>query len=168
MEASSFSTRPRTASVVCRPAALAWRSISTASAMACGVSSLARIPDKTRTSMILAADVHACDCKTRLNRKRRLPGLMPFAAHLTRRKGGVRRAAWSRQACCAALQSALVSNQQVVYALRPEARSRINTLFMGSVLLGGAAGSALATVAWSRFGWAPLRRRWLSRFRSVA
>ncbi|PKA39498.1 MFS transporter [Rhizobium sullae] len=52
------------------------------------------------------------------------------------------------------IQSALISNQHIVYALDSEARSRLNTIFMTAMFLGGAAGAALATSAWGYAGWA--------------
>lgn len=51
------------------------------------------------------------------------------------------------------IQSALVSNQHIVYALDQNARSRLNTVFMTAMFLGGAAGAALASIAWSKAGW---------------
>ncbi|MFI9626099.1 MFS transporter [Streptomyces sp. NPDC052042] len=52
-----------------------------------------------------------------------------------------------------AQQAGLNSCQNVIYALRPEARNRINAAFMTLFFLGGAAGAALAPVVWTAAGW---------------
>ncbi|MFF5206548.1 MFS transporter [Streptosporangium sp. NPDC000396] len=50
-------------------------------------------------------------------------------------------------------QAVLNSSQNVLYALRPEARNRINSAFLTSLFLGGAVGSALTSVVWVHGGW---------------
>lgn len=51
------------------------------------------------------------------------------------------------------IQSAHVSNQTRIYALRPEARSRLNTVYMVTYFLGGVLGTSLGAMAWHRAGW---------------
>ncbi len=51
------------------------------------------------------------------------------------------------------IQSVQVAAQTEVLALRPEARSRLNTLYMVSRFGGGAIGSALGALAWEFAGW---------------
>lgn len=46
-----------------------------------------------------------------------------------------------------------ISNQTRVYALRPEARNRLNTVYMVTYFAGGASGAWLGSLAWSRWGW---------------
>ena len=50
-------------------------------------------------------------------------------------------------------RAGLVANQARVFTLRSEARSRLNTLFMGSYFLGGAIGAALGNYGVHRAGW---------------
>ncbi|GAA2704607.1 MFS transporter [Actinoplanes palleronii] len=53
----------------------------------------------------------------------------------------------------AALQAVNILNQTRLFALSHEARSRLNTAYVTGIFLGGAAGSAAATVLWNAGGW---------------
>lgn len=51
-------------------------------------------------------------------------------------------------------QSSQLSNQSRIYSVRPESRSRMNTLYMTAYFVGGSLGSAAGSWAWQRAGWA--------------
>lgn len=54
------------------------------------------------------------------------------------------------------VQGAMVANQTIIFGLRPEARNRVNTIYVGTIFVGGALGSASAMVAWRHGGWLPV------------
>jgi len=51
------------------------------------------------------------------------------------------------------VQALHISNQSAIYALRPQARSRLNTAYMVAYFLGGAVLSAVASLVYSAAGW---------------
>ncbi|PLS03072.1 MFS transporter [Neobacillus cucumis] len=51
------------------------------------------------------------------------------------------------------VQGAQVSNQARIYSLVPEARSRLNTVYMVTYFLGGSLGSSLGSFAWNLWQW---------------
>src|SRR5262249_30388604 len=51
------------------------------------------------------------------------------------------------------VQSGHVANQSRIYALAPEARSRINTFYMVAFFVGGASGSYLGPLGFNHGGW---------------
>ncbi|MBB5430460.1 MFS transporter [Nocardiopsis composta] len=52
-----------------------------------------------------------------------------------------------------AQQAVLNSSQNVIYALRPEVRNRLNSAYMTCYFAGGAVGSALTAAVWTGGGW---------------
>ena len=50
-------------------------------------------------------------------------------------------------------QMSQIANQTRIFALRPEARSRLNTVYMVMYFIGAALGSAGSAIAWSHWQW---------------
>ncbi|MBL5899476.1 MFS transporter [Lelliottia amnigena] len=52
------------------------------------------------------------------------------------------------------VQGVHITNQTVIYRLKPEARNRLTAGYMTSYFIGGAAGSLISASAWQHAGWA--------------
>lgn len=50
-------------------------------------------------------------------------------------------------------QGTHISNQSIIFALRPEARSRINTAYMCSYFVAGSLGGGISALVYPAFGW---------------
>lgn len=51
------------------------------------------------------------------------------------------------------VQATHISNQAAIFSIRPEARNRMNTVYMVTYFTGGALGTLLATNAWHQYNW---------------
>jgi len=51
------------------------------------------------------------------------------------------------------VQGVHITNQTVIYRVKPEARNRLTAGYMTSYFIGGAAGSLISASAWQHFGW---------------
>ncbi|HEY2582484.1 MAG TPA: MFS transporter [Mucilaginibacter sp.] len=51
------------------------------------------------------------------------------------------------------VQATHISNQSIIFALKPEARNRINTIYMVTYFIGGSLGTLFATLVWKSHQW---------------
>jgi predicted MFS family arabinose efflux permease len=51
------------------------------------------------------------------------------------------------------VQATHISNQAIIFALKPEARNRINTIYMVTYFIGGSAGTFFSTLLWKNYQW---------------
>lgn len=51
------------------------------------------------------------------------------------------------------VQGVHITNQNIVFSKNPEARNRVNTIYMVGFFIGGAVGTSLGSLAWNYSGW---------------
>ncbi len=51
------------------------------------------------------------------------------------------------------LQALHITNQNIIFSKNPEARNRVNTIYMVGFFIGGAFGTTMGAAAWTNFGW---------------
>ncbi|MBO3098597.1 MFS transporter [Gelidibacter sp. DF109] len=51
------------------------------------------------------------------------------------------------------LQALHITNQNIIFSKNPEARNRVNTIYMVGFFIGGAIGTTLGAIAWQHLGW---------------
>lgn len=52
------------------------------------------------------------------------------------------------------LQALHITNQNIIFSKNPEARNRVNTIYMVGFFIGGAIGTTLGAMAWQHYAWA--------------
>lgn len=51
------------------------------------------------------------------------------------------------------MQALHITNQNIIFSSNPEARNRVNTIYMVGFFVGGAVGTVLGAEAWKNYGW---------------
>lgn len=51
------------------------------------------------------------------------------------------------------MQALHITNQNIIFSKNPEARNRVNTIYMVGFFLGGAIGTTLGAIAWQYYAW---------------
>lgn len=51
------------------------------------------------------------------------------------------------------LQALHITNQNIIFSKNPEARNRVNTIYMVGFFIGGALGTSLGAIAWQHYKW---------------
>ena len=51
------------------------------------------------------------------------------------------------------MQALHITNQNIIFSKNPEARNRVNTIYMVGFFIGGSLGTVLGALAWEHYKW---------------